>query len=196
MKSDGDADPGPRLAQPADLGAILQRRVPALHGGEDAIRPGLHRQVQEADQLRHLRIDLDQAVRKLHRMAGGETDTVDAVDRGDIADQQGQIRGLARAGLVGQSAAIGIDVLPEQGDLAYALLGQGGDLRDHVVEGPADLFAARVGHDAVGTVLGAALHHGHEGGRSLGPGVGRQSNFSISGKETSTWGECRSAEIS
>jgi hypothetical protein len=53
------------------------------------------------------------------------------------------------------------------------LLGEAGHLGDDVVEGPADLLAAGVGHDAEGAVLGAALHDRDEGGRAVGAGLGQ-----------------------
>ena len=61
-------DIGPYLAQAPDLLFVLQRRVAALHQGEDAIRAALHRQVQEIDQLGNLGIGCDQAVAKLYRV--------------------------------------------------------------------------------------------------------------------------------
>ena len=40
-------------------------------------------------------------------------------------------------------AAIGVDVLSEEIDFAHALIGERGDLGDHVVQRPADFLAAR-----------------------------------------------------
>ncbi len=42
-----DADVGYRRLEPADARLVFQRRVVALHGRQDAIRTGLHRQVDE-----------------------------------------------------------------------------------------------------------------------------------------------------
>ena len=50
---------------------------------------------------------------------------------------------------VAHRAAVGVDVLAEQRHLAHALVGEAGDLDQHVVERARDLLAARVGHDAV-----------------------------------------------
>ena len=59
-------------------------------------------------------------------------------------------------------AVIGVDVLPDQGDLAHAIVGE----PEHVVDDPGDrarhLGAARVGHHAEGAEFVAAFLHGHE----------------------------------
>src|ERR1700722_3880368 len=59
---------------------------------------------------------------------------------------------------------IGVDVLPEQGDFAYAGVGKAGDLVENVGEGSRSLGSAGVRHDAERAELVAALLHGHEGG--------------------------------
>ena len=64
-------------------------------------------------------------------------------------------------------AAVGVDVLAQQRHFAHALVGEAGDLGEHVVERPRELFAARVRHDAVGAVLRAAFHDRDEGGRAF-----------------------------
>ena len=93
----------------------------------------------------------------------------DALDPGDLGDDLEQGREVGDLGRPAHRAAVGIDVLAEQGDLAHALVGQAGDLGEHVVERPRHLFAAGVGNDAVGAVLGAAFHDRDEGGRALDP---------------------------
>src|SRR5450830_114147 len=142
-------------AQFAQLGLVFQRRVVAFHRRKDPVRARLHRQVQVLDQLRNLGVGLDQAVGELQRVRGGVTDSLDAVDGGDHADQFRQVRQAAVMG----GAAIAVDVLPQQGHFAYAVFGQVEDLGDHVVERPADFFATGVGHHAEGAVLAAAFHH-------------------------------------
>ena len=112
------------------------------------------------DQLRHLAVGLDQALAELIRVAGGEAQALDARDLRGVFQQQGQVGVLAR---VAHLAAVGIDVLAQQIELHHALVGQAGDLGQHIVEGARDLFAAGIGHDAVAAVLGAAFHDGNEG---------------------------------
>ena len=77
-------------------------------------------------------------------------------------------RGQIDLDAVVHGTAVRVDVLAEQRDLAHALGGELHDLHQHVFEGPADLLAAGVRHDAVGAVLGAALHDRDEGARALG----------------------------
>ena len=88
-------------------------------------------------------------------------------------------------------AAVGIDVLPEQRHFLHALVGQAGDLGQHVVERARHFLAARVRHHAIAAVLGAAFHDARR--RRVAPSTragGRWSNFSISGKLMSTCGRC------
>ena len=73
-------------------------------------------------------------------------------------DQPRQRPGAA----VGAPAVIGVDVLAEQRDLAHAMIGKAAGLGLHVGDGPRELGAARVGHDAEGAELVAALLHGEE----------------------------------
>ena len=92
----------------------------------------LHRQVQVAHQLGHLGVDVDQPLGELVRVAGGVADALDARDLGHVLDQQREIGDLA-AGT--HRAAIGVHVLPQQRHFPDALVGQAGDLDQHVVEG-------------------------------------------------------------
>ncbi len=160
----GKAEIGAHGPQPAHPVAVLGGGVAALHERQDAVRPALHRQVQMAHQRRHLGVDPDQALAQFQGMRGRVADARDAVDRRQILDQQ---REVGRGAVVHQSP-VGVDVLSEQGHLAYALGGQPGNLGEHVVEGAAHLLAASVGHHAEGAVLAAALHHRDEGARPLG----------------------------
>src|SRR3989338_885592 len=159
----GDADvwaDGPELA---DLRLVFEGGVVALHRRENAVGAGLDRQVQVLDQFRHLGMHLDQAVGELQGVRGGVADAVDAVDSRNHPDQFGQVGAVAVVG----EAAITVDVLPEQGDLAYAVFGQMEDFAEYVVEGPADFLTASVGHHAEGAVLAAAFHDRDEGARAI-----------------------------
>ena len=59
-------------------------------------------------------------------------------------------------------AAIGIDILAEQRDLARAEIGQAAGLIQNLRNGPRVFAAARVGHDAEGAELVATFLHGEE----------------------------------
>ena len=174
---------GAHRAQPPHPGLVFQRRIAALHEREHAVGAALHRQVQVVGELRHVGERLDQAVVELERVRGGEADALDARHARHVVDERRQIE--ARA--VSHRAAVGVDVLAEQRDLAHALGGELPHLLEHRVEAAADFLAARVGHDAEAAVLAAAFHDRDEGARALQrAAAGRWSNFSISGKLTST----------
>ena len=130
------------------------------------------------DQFRHRGIGLDQVVGKLDRVRGGIADAIDAVDGGDIVNQQREIGDLA----VVHDAAVGVDILSQQVDFAHALLGQAGDLGQHVVERPADFFAAGIGYDTETAVLAAALHDRHESLDAVGARLGQVVEFFDFGK--------------
>jgi hypothetical protein len=63
-------------------------------------------------------------------------------------------------------AAVGIDVLAEQGHFLDALFCQAGDFGQHVIEGARDLITTGVGNDAEGTEFAATLHDRDESGRA------------------------------
>jgi hypothetical protein len=130
MKSE-DRDLRANAPQPADARLVLERRMSALHRCEDTIGAALHRQVQVVDQRRDIGVGLDQRVGKLHRVRRGVADAVDAGNRGHEMQQFGEIDDIALVVL----PAIGVDVLAEQVDLAYAARREAGDLGDDVVEG-------------------------------------------------------------
>src|SRR5690554_7768843 len=164
-----EADVRADLAQAAQLGSVLQRRVAALHGCQDAVGAALHRQVQVADQLRNPLVDLDQGVAEFHWVGGGVADAVDAVDGGNHFDQFCQVHLVAVVGV----ATIGVDVLAQQVHFAHALGGQVCYFGDDVVHRAADFFAAGVGHYAEGAVLAAAFHDRNERRRAVGTGFGQ-----------------------
>src|SRR5690606_3512527 len=124
------------------------------HAGQHSVGTGLHRQVQVFHQFRHFGVGLDQGVGEFQRVAGGIADAVDAIDGSNDADQFGQVGGAPVMGC----AAIAVDVLPQQRDFAYAVLGQVDHLCQNIIEGAADFFTAGVGHHAKGAVLAAAFH--------------------------------------
>ena len=164
-----DRDVRAHRAQLAQLLLELQRGVAALHRREHAVAARLHRQVQEVRELGHVAIGLDQRVAELQRMRSGEADAADAVDFGDGADQQREVRDLALA----IRAAVGVDVLAEQVDLAHALRGELRDFDQHVLERAADFGAAGVGHHAEAAVLAAAFHDRDERARAFGARLGQ-----------------------
>ena len=136
----------------------------ALHGCEDPVRSALYRKVDVVDQFRDFGIGLNECVGELDRVGSGVADPVDPLDAGHGADQFREIAVAA----VGQGAPIGVDILPQEVDLADALPGEFGDLGEDVERRSAHLFAPGVWHHAKGAVLGTALHHGYLGADAVG----------------------------
>ena len=64
----------------------------------------------------------ENAVGHVIRMPGEEADAVDGLDGGDVAQEVGEVVGLLEV------AAVAVDDLAEQGDLAHALFGEAADL--------------------------------------------------------------------
>ncbi len=89
-------------------------------------------------------------------MAGGEADALHAGDLVHIVQQQGKVGDFA----VVHQAAIGVDVLAQQGDFFHPLLRQAGDFHQHIVQRTRDFFATGIGHHAEGAVFRAAFHDG------------------------------------
>jgi hypothetical protein len=94
--------------------------VAAVHGLEDPVRTGLHRQMQVGHQFGQVAVRRNQCVIHVARVAGGVADAVDAIDRRQAAHQLAQTPFPAISAL----AMPGIDVLAEQRDLAHPGLGQ------------------------------------------------------------------------
>ena len=91
------AEVRPRLAQAPDDRAVLEHRVAALHRREHPTRARLHRKVDLGDQLRQLRVRVDQALRELARVGGRVADALDAVHAGHVREEQREVRRLAVA---------------------------------------------------------------------------------------------------
>src|SRR5690554_5555985 len=164
-KADVRAD----LAQAAQLGFVLQRRMATLHRRQDAVGTALYRQVQVADQLRNPLVDFDQGIAEFHRMGGGVANSVDAVDGGNHFDQLRQVHLVAVVGVT----TIGVYVLAQQVHFAHALGSQVGHFGDDIVYRAADFLAAGVGHHAEGAVFAAAFHDGNERRRAVGTRFGQ-----------------------
>mmetsp|Transcript_53758 Transcript_53758/g.126759 ORF Transcript_53758/g.126759 Transcript_53758/m.126759 type:complete len:260 (+) Transcript_53758:1313-2092(+) len=127
----GQAQVGADGAQLAHDALELQRGVAALHRHQDAVAAVLHRQVQVVHELRDLAVGLDEARAELVGVAGREAQALDARNFGGIFQQQGQVGELCGTAHL---AAVGIDVLAEQVDLHHTLVGQAGDLGQHIFE--------------------------------------------------------------
>ena len=153
--------------------------VAPVHRPQHPIGAALHRQMQKRHQLRHIAVRRDQRVIDIARMRGRVADAGEPGRSRRGPDQIAQAPlPAARAG-----AVIGVDVLPEQGDLARAGDGQGACLGQHLCRRSRIFGAARIGDDAKGAELVAALLHGQKG---ADPGdrarFGQRIEFRLGGK--------------
>ena len=114
--------------------------------------------MQETHQLRRIAINFNDIIGELDRMAGGEADTVNAVDRRNQAQQVS--KRSCRAIIV--LTAPGVHVLPQQVHFTHALRRKLSDFKQDVIRRAADFFTAGVGHHAVGTIFITAFHDGHK----------------------------------
>ena len=158
MKSEVSARSGRAARSALDRAQIVGAGVAAVHRGENPVRAGLHRQMQLRRKLRQIAMHRDQVVVHVARMAGGVAQPRDAGDFGDAT------QAAARASRRGRPvlAVIGVDVLPDQRDLAHAGVGEVAHFVEDLLDRPRDFRAARVGHDAEGAELVAAFLHGDE----------------------------------
>jgi hypothetical protein len=109
-------------------------------------------------------VGVDQALRHFARMRGRVADALDAWHFGDVFDQQREVGLFFRAFHV---AAVGIDVLAEQGDFTDAIGRQVSDFGQHIVERARNFAATGIGHDAEGAELRAAFHDRDESRSAL-----------------------------
>src|SRR5690554_5732408 len=122
---------------------------------------------------------LDKPGRHFLGMRGGVAYALYAGYVVDVLQQHGEVGDVVT---VAHGATIGIDVLPQQGDLFDALIGQVGDLYQDVIEGPGNLGAARVRYDTEAAVLAAAFHDGDKGGGPIYASGGHRVEFFDFGK--------------
>ena len=85
-----------RRAAARSMREIVVARVPAVHGGEDAVRARLHRQMQVGHQLRQIAMRGDQIVVHVARMAGRVAQPRDAGDFGEATQQLAERPGRGR----------------------------------------------------------------------------------------------------
>src|SRR5690625_3082326 len=84
----------------------------------------------------------------------------------DVFQQHGEVGdGVA----LWHGTAVGIDVLTQQRDFFHALIGQVGDINQHIFKGARYFGTTRVGHHANAALLAAAFHDGYECRRAVDP---------------------------
>ena len=112
------ADIGDVLADQRDAVEIALAVVGAAHRLQDAARAGLQRQVDVLADARQLGVGANHVLAHVLGMGARVADALDAVERIERVQQLGE---AARAAVGAQVAPVGVDVLPEQRDLAHAL---------------------------------------------------------------------------
>ena len=131
---------GPGRVEPFE---VTSRRVTAAHGAQHAVAARLEREVQLLAHLGRFGHGRDRLGPQVLGVGAGEAHAPDPFDATDGAQQVGEERAAPR-----QVAPVGVDVLPEQGDLAVPGAGQTLDLGHDVVHRSAHLGPAHRGHDA------------------------------------------------
>ena len=160
MKSDDRARSGRAARRRSHDPPIVVGGVAPVHGLEHRISARLHREMQERHQLVDAAVRLDQVGGHVAGMRGGVTDAREVVDFGQRPDQSGQ----APRPLVGSVAAVSVDVLTEQDDLARAGVDQAARFGEDRRCGARRFRASGVRHHAERAELVAALLDGKERG--------------------------------
>ncbi len=122
---------GDVLADQRDAVEVALAVVGAAHRPEDARGAGLQRQVDVLAESTQLGVGADHILAHVLGVRAGVADALDALDRVERAQQLGE----AAAGRT-QVAPVGVDVLPEQRDLAHPLRCHRAHLSDELLEGP------------------------------------------------------------
>ena len=150
------------VAETVDDAAIIIGGMLAVHGGQDPVGAGLHRQMHERHQRGEIAMRRNQQIVDVAGMAGGVAQPHDTVDFGKPVQQPAERPGPS----VRAFAVIGVDVLPNQRDLAHAVVGEPLHVVDDLRHRARDFRAARIGHHAEGAELVAAFLHGDECGNA------------------------------
>ena len=168
MMSVVERDVGHVLADQRDAVHVALARVGAPHRLQDPRRAGLERQVDVLADRRQLGVGADHVLAHVLRMRARVADPAHAVERVELAEQLGERRSLGP-----QVAAVGVDVLAQQRELADAVGDQPAPLLDQLRERTRDLAPARRRDDAVGAVAVAPDRDLHPG-LHLAGALGRQ----------------------
>ncbi len=160
-----EADLWSNGSQRRDLGLVFDHGMPTLHTREHSIRATLHGQVQVIDELRDIAIGIDQVRVEFERMRGGEANARNAFDLSDVVEQFGEVCCIAF-----DWAAIGIDVLTEQRHFTNAARRKSANFVEHILDRPAHLKPARIGHHAKAAELATAFHDGDKRRRAAHAG--------------------------
>ena len=159
-----DGGIGHAVADALDDAAVAVDGVAAAHGLEHGVVAALEGNVEVLAHLGQLGAGVDQPLGEVAGVAGGEANPLQAFDVMDAVQQVGE--GVLAPPLGGDSrqvAAVGIDVLAQQGDLLESAGGQPLHLQPDGAGQARLLQAPHRGHHAVGAALVAAVDHIHPG---------------------------------
>ena len=155
---------GHAVADPLDDAAIAIHRVAAAHGLEHGVVAALEGDVEVLAHLGQLGAGVDQPLGEVAGVAGGEANPLHTLDVMDAVQQVGEgVLAPPLGGDARQVAAVGIDVLAQQGDLLETAGGQPLHLQPDGAGQARLLLAPHRGHHAVGAALVAAIDHIHPG---------------------------------
>ena len=115
--------------------------------------------MQVVHQLGHFGVHINQALGEFVGVAGGVADALNPRNICHQFNQQGEVGDISG---VPHHAAVGVDVLSEQGDFFHTLRGQASHFFHHIVQGTAEFFAACVRHHAIAAIFAATFHDAHE----------------------------------
>ncbi len=154
----GDGRLGDGVPDPVDDPEVLRLAVGPAHRSQHPVGPGLQRHVQLRHDVRCLRHRGDDVVGELGGVRAGEAHSLQAVDVPARAEQ------LRERLPVAELDSVGVDVLPQQGDLADAVCHQRLDLGQDLPRPAVLLLAAQARHDAERAGVVAADRDRHPGG--------------------------------
>lgn len=142
----GNAAVGYSLAYSLNTPHVPLAGVLAVHGLQHAVGARLHRQMDVVADIGMRGNDGDGVVRHIFGMRGGEAHAHVGSILGHKGKQPGKIHGFSGRFV---SAAVGVDILTQQRDLAEPFLPEVGDLSEYAFNLAAALTAAGIRHNTV-----------------------------------------------
>ena len=146
---------------------VLRDVVVAVHLLQEAVRPGLHRQMDMLAQVILRGNGIDQLTAGILGVAGHKADLVIARNGAQQVQQVGKIHLLFKA------LAVAVDVLAQEGDFLVSLGHQLLELCQNGGRFTAALPPADIRHDAVGAKVIATVHDGQPGAETGVPPDGK-----------------------
>ncbi len=137
----------------------MARVVAPVHLLEHAVRARLHGQMHEGRELGERAMRVDEPLRHVDGMARRVAQARELIEGAEPLEKPFERRRAPRFVL----ARVGVDVLPDQRDLAHAGVDEPARFLEHMLDLAGDFGAARIGHDAKRAEFVATFLHGDEG---------------------------------